>query len=66
MTGLDHEEAGDLLKDAHWNVKAAIVMVHAHVGYHESLALLKQASDSVRAAIGDETDTRLRDALDPR
>ena len=66
VTGLGHEEAGELLKRAQWNVKAAIVMAHAHVDYPEALARLKTASDSVRAAIGDEIDGPLRDSLDPR
>ena len=65
VTGLDHEEAGELLDRAHWNVKAAIVMAHARVGYAESLARLKQANDSVRAAIGEDGDGRLR-GIDPR
>ena len=29
VTGIDSEEAGDLLKRAKWNVKAAIVMKNA-------------------------------------
>ena len=66
VTGLDHEEAGELLNRARWNVKAAIVMAHAHVGYPESLARLKQANDSVRAAIGEESDGRSRGTIDPR
>ena len=66
VTGLDYEEAGELLKQARWNVKAAIVMAHAQVGHPEALARLKQANDSVRAAIGGELDGRLRSAVDPR
>ena len=66
VTGLDHEEAGALLKQARWNVKVAIVMAHAQVGYAEALGRLKRANDSVRTAIGDETDGPLRNAFDPR
>ena len=66
VSGLDHEEAGELLKQARWNVKAAIVMVRAHVTYAESLSRLKQANDSVRAAIGEPADDRRRDSIDPR
>ena len=66
VTGLDHEEAGELLKQARWNVKAAIVMAHVHVGYPEALSRLKRANDSVRAAIGDEIDGRLRNSIGPR
>ena len=43
VTGLDHEEAGTLLKQARWNVKAAIVMAHADIGYPDALARLRQA-----------------------
>ena len=66
VTGLDHEKAGELLNRARWNVKAAIVMAHAHVGYPESLSRLKQANDSVRAAIGEESAGRQRGANEPR
>ncbi len=65
-TGLDHEEAGELLKQARWNVKAGIVMAHADIGYPEAVARLKQANDSVRAAIGEEIDGRLRNSIEPR
>lgn len=58
VTGLDHEQADELLRQARWNVKAAIVMARAHVGYPESLARLRQARDSVRAAIGEQADGR--------
>lgn len=66
VTGLDHEEAGALLKRARWNVKAAIVMAHADIGYPEALVCLKQANDSVRAAIGEGSDGRLRGSIDSR
>lgn len=66
VTGLDHEEAGELLERARWNVKAAIVMAHADIGYPEALVRLRQANDSVRAAIGEEGDGRLGGSSDPR
>ena len=66
VTGLDHEEAGELLKRARWNVKAAIVMAHADIGYPEALGRLKQANDSVRSAIGDGVDLRPHGLIDPR
>ena len=66
VTGLAHEDAGELLGQARWNVKAAIVMAHAGVSYSESVARLKQANDSVRAAIGQEMDGRPHDAPVPR
>ena len=65
-TGLDHDEAGELLKQARWNVKAGIVMAHADIGYPEAVARLKEANDSVRAAIGEEIDGRLRNSIEPR
>ena len=66
VTGLDHEEAGALLKQARWNVKAAIVMARADVGYPEALARLRQTNDSVRAALGEDGDGRLRNSIEPR
>lgn len=66
VTGLDHEEAGALLKQARWNVKAAIVMAHADIGYPEALARLRQAHDSVRAAIGEDVGGRPRNPIDSR
>ena len=66
VTGRDHEEAGELLKRARWNVKAAIVMAHAGIGYPEALVRLRQANDSVRAAIGEGVDGRLRGSIGPR
>ncbi len=66
VTGLDHEEAGELLKRARWNVKAAIVMTHAGISYPEALGRLKQANDSVRAAIGEGVDLRPHGSIDPR
>ena len=41
-------------------------MAHADIGYPEALVRLKQANDSVRAAIGEEGDGRLRGSIDPR
>ena len=58
VAGLGHEQADELLRQARWNVKAAIVMARAHVGYPESLARLRQANDSVRAAVGEQADGR--------
>ena len=66
VTGRDHEEAGELLKRARWNVKAAIVMAHADIGYPEALVRLRQANDSVRAAIGEGVDGRLRGSIGSR
>ena len=48
-TGLDYNEAGKLLRDARWNVKAAIVMQKTGDTHARALARLKKADDSVRA-----------------
>jgi N-acetylmuramic acid 6-phosphate etherase len=62
-TGIDYEEAGALLKRAKWNVKAAIIMQRANLTLPQALRRLKKAHDSVREAIGEDADTRLRELL---
>ena len=54
VTGIDQEAAGELLKRAKWNVKAAIVMNRAHVSYAQSLRRLRKADDSIREALGED------------
>jgi N-acetylmuramic acid 6-phosphate etherase len=54
VTGLEYEAADALLKRAHWNVKAAIVMQKACLPYGKALTRLRQAGDSMREAIGEE------------
>jgi N-acetylmuramic acid 6-phosphate etherase len=54
VTGVDYDEADRLLKKAHWNVKAAIVMQKACLPYGKALTRLRQAGDSMREAIGEE------------
>ena len=54
VTGLDPEAAGELLKRAKWNVKAAIVMNRANVTYSEAQRRLRKADDSIREALGEE------------
>ena len=63
VTGLDYDEAGKLLRRAHWNVKAAIVMQKSGDTYVRALARLKRADDSVRTAIGEDVEPRLRESL---
>ena len=46
VTGLDYDEADKLLKRAHWNVKAAIVMQKTGVPYRQALSRLRNADDS--------------------
>ena len=62
-TGLDYDAAGKLLRGARWNVKAAIVMQKTGDTHARALARLKQADDSVRAASGEDVESRLRESL---
>src|SRR5438874_7901061 len=63
VTGLDYDEAGALLRRAHWNVKAAIVMQKSGAGYQKALARLRHAHDFVRDAIGEDVEARLKELL---
>jgi N-acetylmuramic acid 6-phosphate etherase len=63
VTGLDYDEADALLKRAKWNVKAAIVMEKTGVTLPQALKRLKKADDSVRDAIGEDIEPRLRALL---
>src|ERR1700738_1213976 len=50
VTGLEYEDADKLLRRAHWNVKAAIVMQKAGLTHPRALARLRRAHNSVREA----------------
>jgi N-acetylmuramic acid 6-phosphate etherase len=63
VTGIDYDEADALLKRARWNVKAAIVMQKTHLSLPQALRRLKKAEDSVRDAIGEDVEPRLRALL---
>ena len=63
VTGLDNGEADKLLEKAKWNVKAAIVMQKTNGGYTQAMARLRKAHDSVREAIGEDVEPRLRELL---
>lgn len=63
VTGLDHDGAETALKRARWNVKAAIVMQKAGVSLPEALKRLRKADNSVRDAIGEDIEPRLRKLL---
>src|SRR5258705_1338914 len=63
VTGLEHDAADKVLKKAHWNVKAAIVMQKAHLTYPKALAQLRRAHDVVRDAIGEDVEERLKELL---
>jgi N-acetylmuramic acid 6-phosphate etherase len=60
VTGIEYDEADRLLKKAHWNVKAAIVMQKTSLPYPKALARLRKAHDSMRDAIGEDIEPRLR------
>src|SRR6188474_373699 len=60
VTGLEYEEADKLLKVAQWNVKAAIVMQKTGLTYAKAIARLRKAHDSMREALGEDIEPRLR------
>ena len=66
VTGLEYDEADKLLRRAHWNVKAAIVMQKGGLTYAQSLSRLRRAHDFVRDAIGEDVEPRLKELLTSR
>ncbi|MGE3178282.1 MAG: N-acetylmuramic acid 6-phosphate etherase, partial [Vicinamibacterales bacterium] len=63
VTGLEYDEAEKLLKRAHWNVKAAIVMQKTGLTYVRALSRLRRSHDSMREAIGEDVEPRLKELL---
>jgi len=63
VTGLTYDDADGLLKRAKWNVKAAIVMQKTSLTLPQALRRLKKSEDSVREAIGEDIEPRLRALL---
>jgi N-acetylmuramic acid 6-phosphate etherase len=63
VTGLDYEDADRILKRAHWNVKAAIVMQKTSLPYPKALSRLRKAHDSMREALDEDIEPRLRGLL---
>jgi N-acetylmuramic acid 6-phosphate etherase len=63
VTGLEYDESDKLLQKAHWNVKAAIVMQKTGLPYQKALVRLRRAHDSMREAIGEDIEPRLRGML---
>lgn len=63
VTGLEYDETDRLLRRARWNVKAAIVMQKTGLTYAKAQSRLRAASDSVREAIGEDIQPRLRELL---
>ena len=66
VTGLDPTAAEALLKRARWNVKAAIVMEKAGLTLPQAMKRLRNADNSVRDAIGEDIEPRLRELLGQR
>jgi N-acetylmuramic acid 6-phosphate etherase len=66
VTGVSPEDAGELLRQAKWNVKAAIVMKKAGVPYARALRQLRKADDSIREALGEDLEPTLRKLLASR
>ena len=63
VTGLEYEDADELLRRARWNVKAAIVMQKSGLTFPRALARLRHAHDFVRDAIGEDAEDRLKELL---
>src|ERR1700704_522040 len=63
VTGLEYDEADALLRRAHWNVKAAIVMQRGALTYPKALTRLRRAHDVVRDPIGEDAEERLKELL---
>jgi N-acetylmuramic acid 6-phosphate etherase len=60
VTGLSPEDADKLLQKADMNVKVAIVMQKTGLSHAKALMALRKAKDSVREAIGEDIEPRLR------
>ena len=60
VVGIDPDEAERLLKRAHWNVKAAIVMQKTGLTYTRALGRLRKSQDRIREAIDEDIEPRLR------
>jgi len=63
VTGLEYDAADKLLRRAHWNVKAAIVMQKSELSYPKALSRLRHAHDFVRDAIGEDAEARLKEIM---
>jgi N-acetylmuramic acid 6-phosphate etherase len=63
VTGLDYDAANALLRRARWNVKAAVVMQKTGGSYAQAVRQLRSADDSIRQAIGEDIEPRLRQLL---
>lgn len=66
VTGLEYEEADKLLKRAHYDVKAAIVMKKTGLPFGKAMSRLRGANDRLREAIGEDIEPRLTELLGER
>ncbi len=64
VSDLESKDAEKLLKRAHGNVKAAIVMQKTGLTYPRALSRLRRSQDRVREAIGEDIEPRLRALID--
>jgi N-acetylmuramic acid 6-phosphate etherase len=63
VTEIDPEDADDWLRRARWNVKAAIVMKQTGATYTQAMRRLRKADESIREALGEDLEPRLRKLL---
>jgi N-acetylmuramic acid 6-phosphate etherase len=63
VTGVDYDEAGRLLKEARGHTKAAIVMQKTGTSYPQAVRRLRKAEESIRKAIGEDIEPRLKELL---
>jgi N-acetylmuramic acid 6-phosphate etherase len=63
VTGLEYEECDKVLAKAKWNVKAALVMQRTGLPLSQALARLRKANGSMREALGEDIEPRLRGML---
>jgi N-acetylmuramic acid 6-phosphate etherase len=63
VTGLEGDDIEKLMKKARWNVKVAIVMQKTGLSYQKAMARLRKSKDSVRDAIGEDIEPRLRQLI---
>jgi N-acetylmuramic acid 6-phosphate etherase len=63
ITGLDYEDADKLLRRAHGNVKAAIVMHKRGLSYRQALSRLHHAQGFLSEAVGETVERRLKTLL---
>jgi len=58
VTGLDPDQAGELLTQAKWDVKVAIVMNKAGLSRAQAVRKLKSSDDSIRQALGEDEEKK--------